>query len=75
MTEDEDAGGGFSFDSIDALTASLHALRGDPLEADGGNIVVYRGSPTARVMVIGEAPGADGACGARGSGEGERPAH
>jgi hypothetical protein len=43
-----------SFDSIDALTASLKALKGDPLEADGGGIVVYRGRPAARVMLIGQ---------------------
>ena len=47
------------FESIDELTAELRTLRGDPLEKDGGKIVVYRGSPKARVMVIGEAPGAE----------------
>lgn len=41
------------FEGIDELLASLKALRGDPLEADGGNIVVYRGNPKARVMIIG----------------------
>jgi len=47
-------GDGVDFTSIDELTASLKALTGDPLEVDGGNIVVYRGSPTAAVMLIGQ---------------------
>ena len=34
-------------------------LRGDPLESDGGRVVVHRGVPTARIMIVGEAPGAE----------------
>ena len=41
-----------------ALVAGLQSLTGDPLEPGGGRIVVFRGSPSAKVMVIGEAPGA-----------------
>eukprot|EP00953_Heterococcus_sp_UTEX-ZZ885_P001675 1430-Heterococcus_DN1.PRE.1 len=37
---------------------ALLALTGDPLESDGGRVVVYRGNPAAKLMVIGEAPGA-----------------
>lgn len=33
------------------------ATTGDPLEPDGGRIVVYRGNPNANLMIIGEAPG------------------
>ena len=41
------------------LVAHLRALRGDPLESDGGRVVVHRGVPTARIMIVGEAPGAE----------------
>ncbi len=40
------------------LVNALHGLRADPLAAWGGNIVIYRGSPQARIMLIGEGPGA-----------------
>ena len=43
----------------DDLVAALHGLTGDPLEADGGRVVVYRGDPRAKIMIIGEAPGAE----------------
>ena len=42
------------FETIEELSASLQALKGDPLEADGGRVVVYRGSPSARIMLIGQ---------------------
>lgn len=32
-------------------------MSGDPLESDGGRVVVHRGDPLAKLMVIGEAPG------------------
>ena len=38
--------------------SALSSLTGDPLERAGGRIVPFRGSPEARIMVIGEAPGA-----------------
>jgi hypothetical protein len=47
------------FDSHEQLVQHLLALRGDPLEADGGRVVVHRGNPNARLMVIGEGPGAE----------------
>lgn len=43
------------------FVAALEAVTDDPLALEPGageNIVVYRGSPTAKLMVIGEAPGA-----------------
>lgn len=43
------------------FVAALEAVRDDPLAREAGageNIVVFRGSPAARLMVIGEAPGA-----------------
>ena len=47
------------FASHEDLVAHLRALRGDPLESDGGRVVVHRGVPTARIMIVGEAPGAE----------------
>ncbi len=41
------------------FVAALENLTGDPLETWGGNIVVYRGNPQARLMIIGEGPGAE----------------
>jgi len=37
----------------------LAEMKGDPLEAYGGQVVMHRGSPEAKLMVIGEAPGAE----------------
>ena len=51
------AGSGVRFPTHEALVQALHSLRGDPLERDGGRVVVHRGAVNARVMVIGEAPG------------------
>lgn len=48
---------GLNFSSHDQLLKAFYAITGDPLEKDGGRIVVYRGNPKARLMIIGEAPG------------------
>lgn len=45
------------FTSHDDLLKAFYAITGDPLETDGGRIVVHRGNPKARIMIIGEAPG------------------
>ena len=47
------------FETLEELVAALEALEDDPLAAFGTNIVVYRGNPDARLMIIGEAPGAE----------------
>lgn len=47
------------FNSHEELIETLLSLEGDPLEADGGRIVTFRGSNQAKLMVIGEGPGAD----------------
>lgn len=39
------------------FVAALEGVTGDPLEPMCGRIVVYRGNPQAKLMVIGEAPG------------------
>ena len=45
--------------TLDALIAAMHDLREDPLAAAGGNMVISRGNPEARLMLIGEGPGAE----------------
>ncbi|CAM9242661.1 unnamed protein product, partial [Hapterophycus canaliculatus] len=45
--------------SHSALVEQLQELTGDPLEQEGGRIVVYRGNPSARLMLVGEAPGTE----------------
>lgn len=45
--------------SIDDLAARLAAFDGCALKATAKNLCFYRGATAARVMVIGEAPGAD----------------
>jgi DNA polymerase len=48
-------------DSLDALVAAIAGFDGCPLKFEGAasQAVVYRGEPTAPLMVIGEGPGAD----------------
>lgn len=46
------------FSSHEELVAALENLKGDPLEAAGTNICIYRGNPQAKVMIVGEGPGA-----------------
>ncbi len=43
--------------SLDELKSLLEAFDGCGLKATAKNLCFYRGSPTARLMVIGEAPG------------------
>lgn len=45
--------------SLDALGAALAAFDGCSLKATASNLCFYRGAPTARLMLIGEAPGRD----------------
>ncbi|CAN8074959.1 unnamed protein product [Agarophyton chilense] len=45
------------FASHEDLMQVLQHLENDPLKNEGGRIVTYRGSKTAKLMIIGEAPG------------------
>jgi uracil-DNA glycosylase family 4 len=45
--------------SLDELKAALEAFEGCPLKDTATNLVFADGNPAARVMLIGEAPGAD----------------
>ena len=47
------------FASHQELVEALNTLSGDPLEQWGGNMVIYRGNPAAKLMIIGEGPGAN----------------
>ena len=45
--------------TLDALRTSLEGFAGCALKATAKNLCFYRGSPRARLMLIGEAPGRD----------------
>lgn len=45
--------------SLEALFAALEDLTADPLAVHGTRVVICRGNPAARLMLIGEAPGAE----------------
>ncbi len=47
------------FATLDALVSHMKAMTDDPLHAAGTNMVIYRGSPAARLMIVGEAPGTE----------------
>ncbi len=45
--------------TLEALEATLNAFDGCSLKATAKSLCFYRGSPQARLMIIGEAPGSD----------------
>ncbi len=45
------------FSSLAALVAAMEALDDDPLANTGSKMVIYRGNPAAKLMIVGEAPG------------------
>jgi uracil-DNA glycosylase len=47
------------FATLDALVDFMLKMEDDPLFPAGTNMVIYRGSPAARLMIIGEAPGTE----------------
>ena len=47
------------FDSFDDLVEAMMKLEDDPLFPAGTNMVIYRGNPEAKIMIIGEAPGTE----------------
>jgi DNA polymerase len=52
-------GRSLNFHNHETLVESMQALKGDPLETTGSRVVTFRGNPKAKIMVIGEAPGAE----------------
>ena len=45
------------FKSLDGVLAAIRGMTDDPLANAGTNIVISRGNPKARLLLIGEAPG------------------
>ena len=43
--------------SLEELFAEMRQMKDDPLANAGTNIVISRGNPRARLLIIGEAPG------------------
>jgi DNA polymerase len=43
--------------SFDSLLAEMMKMQDDPLSQAGTNIVICRGNPKAKLMIVGEAPG------------------
>jgi len=46
-----------NYSSLDDLFSDMMTMKDDPLANAGTNVVIYRGNPDARLMIIGEAPG------------------
>ncbi|MEM9777314.1 MAG: uracil-DNA glycosylase [Chloroflexota bacterium] len=49
--------GGLKFDSLDELKSHMMGMTDDPLYPAGTNMVICRGNPEAKLMIVGEAPG------------------
>lgn len=47
------------YTSLDELVADMMKLEDDPLFPAGTNMVIYRGNPQAKLMIVGEAPGTE----------------
>lgn len=46
-----------AFNSLDELITALQRMDSDPLVNAGTNVVISRGNPNAKLLIIGEAPG------------------
>jgi uracil-DNA glycosylase len=46
-----------SFESLDDVIDALKRMKDDPLADAGTNVVISRGNPQAKLLIIGEAPG------------------
>ncbi len=44
-------------DDLDSLLAKMMAMTDDPLAEAGTNVVISRGNPKAKILIVGEAPG------------------
>jgi uracil-DNA glycosylase family 4 len=47
------------YDTFDELIEVMMKMEDDPLFPAGTNMVIYRGNPESRLMIIGEAPGTE----------------
>ena len=50
-------GASSQYESLDKLMAAIKHMKDDPLADAGTNIVISRGNPEAKLMIVGEAPG------------------
>jgi uracil-DNA glycosylase family 4 len=48
---------GNKFESLEDLISALKQMKDDPLVKAGTNVVISRGNPNAKLLLIGEAPG------------------
>ena len=46
-----------SYNTLDELFEAMYAMDDDPLANAGTNVVICRGNPAARLLLVGEAPG------------------
>ena len=47
------------WESLDELVDHMMKLEDDPLFPAGTNMVIHRGNPEAKLMIVGEAPGTE----------------
>ncbi len=47
------------FATLDDLVSHMMKMEDDPLFPQGTNMVIYRGNPAAKLMIVGEAPGTE----------------
>lgn len=47
------------WESLDALVEHMTTMEDDPLFPAGTSMVIYRGNPEAKLMIVGEAPGTE----------------
>ncbi|MCB0143702.1 MAG: hypothetical protein KDE50_27655, partial [Caldilineaceae bacterium] len=45
------------WETLDEVIQGMNAMTDDPLYPAGTNMVICRGNPAAKLMVVGEAPG------------------
>lgn len=48
---------GKSYQTLAELVADMQQMKDDPLYATGSTMVIHRGNPAAKLMIVGEAPG------------------
>lgn len=57
MTQSDLFSASKQFSSLDEILAALKGMKDDPLVKAGTNVVISRGNPNAKLLIIGEAPG------------------
>ncbi|MBK8783871.1 MAG: uracil-DNA glycosylase [Anaerolineales bacterium] len=57
MTQSDLFGASKQFSSLEDVLTALKGMKDDPLAKAGTNVVISRGNPKAKLLIIGEAPG------------------